>query len=555
MRRFGQEDFSAGMFSGVAPHLIPRHGVTQATNLLLTDTGSLARRGGCSYLNGQSLTNVEWVWDGYLIGGYRTLVIANNELRVLAADDSTSTVVSSIGAGPYRSSAALGGAVFISPGLLYAGSRKTAIYNTGTVATTNGSTTLTGTGTSWLANVDAGMLFKTAGPQIYIVESVASDTSLTLTQAWQGDTEAGEGYVMQPTFDSIAYGATFPSSPLYASAASRLFTVSGRKVKFSAGRDPDTGGLRFASFDALDYHEMPHGAEIIALAPLEDVLYVFTTQGIYAITNLNFDLTDAVGNVQQTVEQVSADLVAWGHRGIASWSGGLVVPMRDGIWLISRGSAPVKLSTSIEALVQARAAGTYRTGKATVYRSHYVLPILDENDAVTDMLVCRLDRPTTDQFNRTLWPWTVFSGQGGQMRSLANRTRADGQLLVGVSSTRVFGMAGMFKADGSLDADGVAPAFAARARSFETGPGNANTITGFRWRHEGTAATQAQIWDPADSYVLATDGTSTAGGEHHTRPTSPVKARYVTAEVRGTAAGTFTLRSLDFEVRESRKPR
>ena len=37
----------------------------------------------------------------------------------------------------------------------------------------------------------------------------------------------------------------------------------------------------------------PAGATVIALEPLEDVMMVFTTAGVWAITNIFFDLTDA----------------------------------------------------------------------------------------------------------------------------------------------------------------------------------------------------------------------------------------------------------------------
>ena len=66
-------------------------------------------------------------------------------------------------------------------------------YKTGTATVTNGSATVTGTNTLWLANVTAGDSFTVAGDAVmYDVASVDSDTQITLSVAYAGATASGD---------------------------------------------------------------------------------------------------------------------------------------------------------------------------------------------------------------------------------------------------------------------------------------------------------------------------------------------------------------------------
>lgn len=74
---------------------------------------------------------------------------------------------------------------------------------TGTVATTAGSATVTGTGTAFMAQAPAGTkIFIDGGTTGYRVKAVGSDTSLTLTQAYP-TTATGKNYTRR-TFASVA---------------------------------------------------------------------------------------------------------------------------------------------------------------------------------------------------------------------------------------------------------------------------------------------------------------------------------------------------------------
>ena len=79
-------------------------------------------------------------------------------------------------------------------------------YKTGTATVTNGSATVTGSGTLWLANVTAGDSFTVAGDGVmYYVASVDTDTQVTLSAPYAGTTASGAVY-------AIGTGFTVPDS-------------------------------------------------------------------------------------------------------------------------------------------------------------------------------------------------------------------------------------------------------------------------------------------------------------------------------------------------------
>ena len=76
-------------------------------------------------------------------------------------------------------------------------------YSTGLASTTNGSATVTGSGTLWLANVSAGDSFTVAGDGVmYDVASVDSDTQITLSAPYAGTTASGAVYTIARDFTS-----------------------------------------------------------------------------------------------------------------------------------------------------------------------------------------------------------------------------------------------------------------------------------------------------------------------------------------------------------------
>ena len=76
---------------------------------------------------------------------------------------------------------------------------------TGTVAVTNASTTVTGTGTAFTTELTVGDAIKIKA-EIFTVSAIASDTSLTLDSAYQGATESGLTAYKDPTLFAIDNG-------------------------------------------------------------------------------------------------------------------------------------------------------------------------------------------------------------------------------------------------------------------------------------------------------------------------------------------------------------
>lgn len=71
-------------------------------------------------------------------------------------------------------------------------------YNVGKVAVTLNNKTVTGTGTAWLANVRNGDAFRGPDGQIYLVENVATNTSLTIAPAYASASGTGKDYAIVP---------------------------------------------------------------------------------------------------------------------------------------------------------------------------------------------------------------------------------------------------------------------------------------------------------------------------------------------------------------------
>ena len=74
-------------------------------------------------------------------------------------------------------------------------------YKTGTVSVTNGSQTVTGSGTTWSTNITVGDIFTVVGDSVwYSVGSVDSDTQITLSSNYAGTTSSGSSYTISRDF-------------------------------------------------------------------------------------------------------------------------------------------------------------------------------------------------------------------------------------------------------------------------------------------------------------------------------------------------------------------
>ncbi len=584
----GQEDFAAGAVRSVARHLIPANGVYSLQNSLLDDDGSVYRRGGSEYLSNAAFGagGLRWVWDGYLLAGQRTVFASNADFGVLAADGVTPVNLGGTGlAGPVRG-VVVAGMLFIPGGTIYGGSRKAADYATGTVTTTLAGKVVTGAGTAWLANVDAGMLLRIGAGRYYVVASVQSDTQLTLADAYEGATAAGQAYALTRLGSAAS---PYRTADIYASVAERLVTVEGSSIRFSAGRSV-LGVLQPHVFDPTDLHELPEGSVGLGAESIRDQLVVFASDGIWNVTNMAFDLTDAAGNVQQTLQRTSQEVVLWGAAGVASYRGALVVPAVDGVYLVDGVSQPVAVSDSIWPLIVEHVRAGRRPGGAVVFKNHYLLPVLDASNLVVDLLVCRLDRPAAAR-GRTFFPWSWMRGHGGNVTGLARRVESGAarqpELLAAGADGRVLKLSAMFDpaAARKADADGSVHEWVMESRDFATGRGNVNTVRRVRARYElydgaaddpvirgyysvgepvpGGALWDVALWDVAlwgdeslDTFVLL-DGTAPedSGRNRHTWFFA-AGARFLRVRLSSTdPAATLVLRSVELAVRTSAKDR
>ena len=77
-------------------------------------------------------------------------------------------------------------------------------YDTGTVSVTNGSTTVTGAGTNFVAGVQIGEGFSGPDGRIYEIQAVVSATALTLADPYLSSTQTGQDYKIVPTQSLVA---------------------------------------------------------------------------------------------------------------------------------------------------------------------------------------------------------------------------------------------------------------------------------------------------------------------------------------------------------------
>ena len=102
-------------------------------------------------------------------------------------------------------------------------------YKTGTANVTNGSATVTGSGTLWSANVSAGDSFTIASTGVvYDVAAVNSNTSITLSVAYAGPTVTGAVYAIGTSF---TVPDNFPEMSQGDIETATIFTRAIRKIQ------------------------------------------------------------------------------------------------------------------------------------------------------------------------------------------------------------------------------------------------------------------------------------------------------------------------------------
>jgi hypothetical protein len=424
-----QQDFSAGMFRGVDPLLIPRSGAYDIVGLLDED-GAVSGRGGSTVRStSDATTDIRGLWHGFAGTTELTLFwgLAGDIYKLNANDSITAAGDVSDLVEPMTPPASIGGKVYF-PGINSAGSDG-ATYD----GTTFGTYTLpTGISSAGLAN-------------------------------WH-----------------------------VAVAGNRLWMAQGETLVFS---DRDTPG----TFGATSIHKIP-GAKILRIVGFRDSLIALTTRGVWRFSNIVYNLTDASGNVQHRIDQVSQDVIPRGGLGVTTWAGGLIVPALDGVWELPLGVQGEPLAPF--ARISDNIAKLYRDevenypGQVAVFRGHLLLPT---TEAGGDVLVCRLDHKRRP-WSRMDDPMTAFL-----VRPPASGTTEPELLGVHDAGLRIVDVNYFAPEDDQSDPDAGTPVWSVTTRDFPTGGFTVNTATGVRLSYElaDPAAANPTI---AASYAVGEEG-------------------------------------------------
>lgn len=547
-----QAAFGGGIFRG---RRAPVDSVYDAVNALVNDERELFRRGGSAYLTTSNAANtllglisgettqgqrtVFWDTAGYLYA-LAADGVTPYQLRIGDDADNNAQIEGSLIGPPVAIS---GMVVFrnnlitgpIFELLVYGGARK-GFYSTGTVSTTAGSKTVTGSGTSWTANVEAGQMFRTGSQVPGVVASVDSNTSLTLREPWP-TTAAGVTYMLQDvanvTYPSLDFKVplTTPWVIGTVGAPARLLLGIGSRLYFTA---PGSLEILFAS---LDFHELPEASLITGVSSIGDTAVVFTTTGVWAVSNMALDSFDDAGNVQHQVARISPDVILWGDTGISAYEGALIVPAIDDVFAFTLGAAPVPVSQGVRPLYREYVEAGYKPGIATVYRGHYQLPILDASNNVIDSLTCRLDLRDESGARRPAW---TRQANGAAGRAYATRIGATTRTpkLLGLDGLRVSDLTGIFDPDAARkdDADGTDHALTIISNDVDTGPGlRGNTVL--------SANVEYELVDAASDNPTMTFATASgAEGAAFTTATALATGASTGPESDGTTPVAFDIR-------------
>lgn len=443
----GQNDFGAGSQLEVAAHLIATNGFRNCENALLDDDGSAYKRGGSVKFGAAAFgTHGKAVWEGIMGPGRRTVVACETDFGVTATEAKGTAIVNLGGPGFPQ----LPGTftyfqhmLFISGGTIYGGSRKAADYGTGTIAVTQGSAVVKGSGTAWLANVDAGMLFRVAiaGSRMYVVKEVLSNTELVLAEGYENSGASGVAYTLKRLEEA---SAPYKSVQHYAVAGERLICMEGNRIDFSEPNKPHLyeAVIFPQETHVQNVHELPEGIKILGgFTTGVDKLIACHTGGITSISNMAKSIVDGLGNSQHRIDVYSRDVVLWGTgAGIAATGSTFIVPAVDNVYLVDGISAPKPLADAVLPRYRELLLEGLTPGGSWVTREQFFLPIVNASGIAEDLLICRLDKPFSFR-NKTVYPWTFGAGAGALIGGAAVRHPREG-----ADVPRVLGMA----ADGTF---------------------------------------------------------------------------------------------------------
>lgn len=225
-------------------------------------------------------------------------------------------------------------------------------YSTGTLSVTNGSTTVTGSGTTWATatNAEAGEYIKLPDGKWYKINSVSTNTSLTIEVSYQGSTLSGQTYTISPWGEvqgdlnrSEAPGSLVrPAGKYIENHINRIWVLDGNTLRFSS-LDTSISGEHFNDWDTGNNA----GAIIVpnkggdtgtGIYSFNNTLYVFQKRAIwqlYGSSPANFELrliSNEVGMVgKNTLVEWESLLVFMSNSGIYLFDGSNYQNITDGV--------------------------------------------------------------------------------------------------------------------------------------------------------------------------------------------------------------------------------
>ncbi len=260
-------------------------------------------------------------------------------------------------------------------------------YATGTASVANGSTDVTGSGTSWLTSIRAGDLFGTHKGMPVRVSSVNSNTSLTLAYGWAGTTQTDAAYEIQLT--------------------------------------PRTVGVQQAVLELLEILSNGNLSSLSELASAADKLPYFTGVGTSALTDITSKARSLLGN-STTLDMLATLGPVFG--------GTAPVPSGAGVGLAD-GNFNVIAIPGVYTIDGAWTNGPLASGASATYAGVLVVTASSLNNGYWQELLIddqRFMRFTSTSGGGSGWSaWTEMSSGG----SLPTPTMGDAGKVVAVNAT------------------------------------------------------------------------------------------------------------------------
>jgi hypothetical protein len=167
-------------------------------------------------------------------------------------------------------------------------------YKTGTITVTNGLTTVTGSGTAWIANAQIGEALYAPDGRLYEIVAIVSDTALTIAPAYLGSTQSGQAYTIVPSQGYIRSLAAQAADLVNNYSTIANFAGQG---KFGDGTVTNPG-IRFS--DDLDTGIYRIGTNILGISAGGGERFRATSTGIQATGTFTATGNTTLANLSYT---------------------------------------------------------------------------------------------------------------------------------------------------------------------------------------------------------------------------------------------------------------